>query len=73
MIATHTPRQEDTISASKESDSVQTSKLLNDLFDRPLEERIRLRAYELYVQHGRIGNRADQDWCQAEEELLANR
>jgi hypothetical protein len=43
------------------------------MFDRPLEERIRSRAYELYVQHGRIDNRADQDWYQAEEELLANR
>ena len=61
------------MSTSKESDSVQTSKLLSDMFDRPLEERIRSRAYDLYVQHGRIDNRADQDWYQAEEELLANR
>jgi Protein of unknown function (DUF2934) len=61
------------MSTSKESDSVQTSKLLSDILDRPIEERIRLRAYELYVLHGRIDNRADQDWCQAEEELLANR
>jgi hypothetical protein len=63
-------RQEGTIPTSKESDSVQ---LLSDIFDKPLEERIRSRAYELYVQRGRRDNRAEQDWCEAEEELLANR
>jgi hypothetical protein len=43
------------------------------MFDKPLEERIRSRAYDLYVQRGRRDNRAEQDWCEAEEELLANR
>jgi len=36
---------------------------------RPLEERIRRRAYELYVQRGKqSGNELD-DWHQAEEEI----
>ena len=35
----------------------------------PLEERIRRRAYELYVQRGnQSGNELD-DWLQAEEEI----
>ena len=35
----------------------------------PLEERIRLRAYELYVQRGNeFGSELD-DWLQAEEEI----
>jgi hypothetical protein len=35
----------------------------------PLEERIRRRAYELYVQRGnQLGNELD-DWLQAEEEV----
>jgi outer membrane protein TolC len=39
--------------------------------DLPLEERIRRRAYELYVQRGGVGASAVDDWLQAEEELLA--
>jgi hypothetical protein len=36
----------------------------------PLEERIRRRAYELYVERGnQSGSEAD-DWLQAEEEAL---
>ena len=38
--------------------------------DLPLEERIRRRAYELYVERGnQSGSEAD-DWLQAEEEAL---
>ena len=54
-------------------DSLRTANLLSDMFDKPLEERIRSRAYELYVQRGRGDNRAEQDWYDAEEERLANR
>jgi len=39
--------------------------------DLPLEERIRRRAYELYVQRGGVGASEVDDWLQAEEEMLA--
>jgi hypothetical protein len=51
----------------------ETAEILHKLLDRSLEERIRERAYELYVQGGSQDGRADLDWCKAEEELLANR
>jgi len=35
----------------------------------PLEERIRLRAYELYVQRGNESGSEFEDWLQAEEEI----
>jgi DUF2934 family protein len=35
-----------------------------------LEHRIRMRAYELYEQHGRREGFALRDWLQAEEEIL---
>lgn len=35
-----------------------------------LEEQIRLRAYQLYEQRGRQDGFAEQDWIQAEGELL---
>ena len=34
-----------------------------------LEERIRLRAYELYVQRGNESGSEFEDWLQAEEEI----
>jgi len=37
----------------------------------PLEERIRLRAYELYVQRGNESGSELEDWLQAEEEILS--
>jgi len=37
----------------------------------PLEERIRLRAHELYVDRGNESGSEIDDWLQAEEELLA--
>ena len=37
----------------------------------PVEERIRSRAYELYVQRGGVGASDVDDWVQAEEEVLA--
>ncbi len=36
----------------------------------PLEERIRRRAYELYVEHGNQSGSELDDWFQAEEEAL---
>lgn len=36
----------------------------------PLEERIRRRAYELYVQRGNESGSELDDWLQAEEEVL---
>ena len=35
----------------------------------PLEERVRLRAYELYVDRGNESGSEIDDWLQAEEEL----
>jgi len=39
--------------------------------DFPVEERIRRRAYELYVQRGCAEGSELDDWLQAEEEILA--
>ena len=50
-----------------------TADILHKLLDGSLEDRIRERAYELYVQRGSQNGRADLDWYEAEEELLANR
>jgi Protein of unknown function (DUF2934) len=36
----------------------------------PLEERIRRRAYELYVERGNQSGSEIDDWLQAEEEIL---
>ena len=38
-----------------------------------VEEQIRSRAYELYLQRGRQDGKAEQDWLDAELELLAGR
>lgn len=38
--------------------------------DKQLEERIRERAYELWMQHGCLPGRADDYWYQAEQEIL---
>lgn len=37
----------------------------------PTEERIRQRAYELYIQRGSAGGSETDDWLQAEEEIRA--
>jgi hypothetical protein len=41
--------------------------------DKQLEERIRERAYELWIRHGSIHGRADEYWYQAEREILGER
>ncbi len=38
--------------------------------DTQLEQRIRERAYELWMQHGSLLGRADEYWYQAEREIL---
>ena len=38
--------------------------------DKQLEERIRERAYELWMRHGSQPGRADEYWYQAEREIL---
>ena len=37
----------------------------------PLKERVRRRAYELYVERGNQSGTEIDDWLQAEEEILA--
>ena len=37
----------------------------------PLEERVRLRAHQLYVERGNQSGSEVDDWLQAEEELAA--
>ena len=34
------------------------------------EDEIRTRAYQIYESRGRVHNRADEDWSQAETELM---
>jgi hypothetical protein len=36
----------------------------------PLQERIRRRAYELYIERGNESGSEMEDWLQAEEEIL---
>ncbi|MCG7391535.1 DUF2934 domain-containing protein [Microvirga sp. ACRRW] len=38
--------------------------------DKQLEQRIRERAYELWMQHGSLPNRAEEYWYRAEKEIL---
>ena len=40
--------------------------------DKQLEERIRERAYELWMRHGSLPGRADEYWYQAEQEILGD-
>ena len=40
--------------------------------DKQLEERIRERAYELWMRHGSLPGRADEYWYQAELEILGH-
>jgi hypothetical protein len=41
--------------------------------DKELEERIRERAYELWMRHGSLPGQADEYWYQAEREIVGNR
>ncbi len=50
-----------------------TSLILDHHFKRSLEDRIRERAYELYVGRGCQDGAAERDWLEAELEILAGR
>jgi Protein of unknown function (DUF2934) len=39
--------------------------------DHSLKKRISVRAYEIWVAHGRVDGQADQHWLAAEREILA--
>jgi hypothetical protein len=55
-------------------DSVETKPRLaheSDSESLPLEERVRLRAHELYIERGNESGSELDDWLQAEEELSA--
>jgi Protein of unknown function (DUF2934) len=41
------------------------------VIEEATEERIRQRAYELFHQRGRVPGREQEDWLQAEREILA--
>jgi hypothetical protein len=41
--------------------------------DKELEERIRERAYELWMRHGSLPGQADEYWYQAEREIVGER
>jgi len=41
--------------------------------DKETEQRIRERAYELWMQHGSLPGRADEYWYRAEQEILGMR
>ena len=42
----------------------------NEMLDSQIEQQIRQRAFELYEQRGQIDGLAEQDWLQAEAEIL---
>lgn len=58
--------------ASK-NEKTRTSSILDQQFNRSLEERIRERAYELYARRGYEDGRAERDWLEAELQILADR
>lgn len=43
----------------------------NPIGDQRIEEEIRIRAYELFEQRGRLEGFHDEDWARAEAEVLA--
>jgi Protein of unknown function (DUF2934) len=49
--------------------AARSSRILNPRSTGPTEEQIRLRAYEIYVERGRVDGQDQEDWIQAEKEL----
>ncbi len=49
-----------------------SGKAQRPLATAPTVEEIRIRAYELYVEHGRIDGQDLEHWLQAEKELSEN-
>jgi len=66
---------DDQKSLKESSDGVNSdaSSITRQILNRSIEDQIRDRAYELYLQRGRRDGKAQQDWLDAEFELLANR
>ena len=52
----------DSTSQSKQQRSMETE-------PQNLQERIKLRAYELYVERGRVDGHHEEDWFDAEKEI----
>jgi hypothetical protein len=66
---------DDQKSLKESSDGVNSdaSSLTRQILNRSIEDQIRDRAYQLYLQRGQRDGNAQQDWLDAEFELLANR
>lgn len=56
-------------SNEKHSCSSQTMDAKSDANGGSMQERIRARAYDLYLARGRQDGHADEDWAQAEKEM----
>ena len=54
----------------KSAPSRQPQSVQNNSVTTFLKDEIRTRAYQIYESRGRTGNRADEDWSQAETELM---
>jgi hypothetical protein len=44
---------------------------VNAMTDRPPDEEIARRAYQIFLSRGGVHGRHEQDWAQAERELMA--
>jgi hypothetical protein len=58
---------------SKSTEMNSQSSAMKQTLQRSVEDQIRDRAYQFYVQRGSQDGNAVQDWLDAELELLANR
>ena len=59
------------VKVSQKSDpSTQPKPFQKDSASTFSDDEIRARAYQIYESRGRIHNRADEDWSQAETELM---
>ena len=57
---------------SKPTHSAQPESVVADYVATGFASAVQTRAYELYELRGRIDGRAEQDWCQAENDLRAH-
>ncbi|HSS95973.1 MAG TPA: DUF2934 domain-containing protein [Terriglobales bacterium] len=71
--AVATPTEKHSTNDPAEDETAQAPRSTGEILDRSIDDQIRDRAYELYVQRGRQGGQELQDWLDAEFELLANR
>lgn len=56
--------------SQKSAPSTEPKSVKKDSMSTFSEEEIRIRAYQIYESRGRNGNHADEDWNQAETELM---